>query len=614
MYRRNSPAQLQATVAANVGPHLDKKTADFPRHAWREVSALLGTNIDFSATRRVREEKMLLSLLVRLVTSPAFAGEQSTGCATAVVGGGWAGVYAAWRLVVDAKSVPAAELCVFEARSAVGGRTYSVSVETGGTSLVIDVGAYRFGSGQHLPGDLILNRLNISVACYQPDCAPDLELHQTLYKVVDAEGRNAGYATPIRAMLAELIAAGTRVFYEYELTGVYRTGTHASAGARLSLHFAGGAVVSASAVLLNLPRAALHRLDPASAVFPPSNTSLAYSVLRSCNPCNDGRHAPPERIGLKVYAVYDDPWWASRLNLTEGNFKATEDGLPPLVGRYHDGPVLRGRAYGAEGAFGPGALEAVYTYTVATPQVAWYLPFAPGRADEPLVVTTDPALLAPLHARLMGYHAGAFAARGLNASDVPPMSKAVLGVWTSDPLAALPNPMSSRFDAMPLPFAPGVCPAEPCLAGVTPQQYVAAVETPNADGAAARIHIANNDFAWTGFQGLPCCWAPRRAESAPPRSRPTRPSAAPEARPSCPGYPLGPREAPALLAGRRLRAGFCPKVAYLTAFCPPGRAVAKECREDAARPLGRRAARVARRRVLHKAARGVALSASYKVL
>ena len=46
---------------------------------------------------------MVLPLLVRLV--PAFAGEQSTGCATAVVGGGWlgrqaAGVYAAWRLVV----------------------------------------------------------------------------------------------------------------------------------------------------------------------------------------------------------------------------------------------------------------------------------------------------------------------------------------------------------------------------------------------------------------------------------------------------------------------------------------------------------------------------------
>ena len=243
-----------------------------------------------------------------------------------------------------------------------------------------------------------------------------------------------------------------------------------------------------------------------------------------------------------------------------------------------------------------------------TPQVAWYLPFAPGRAVEPLVVTTDPALLAPLHARLMGYHARAFAARGLNASDVPPMSKAVLGVWTSDPLAALPNPMSSRLDAMPFPFAPGVCPAEPCLAGVTPQQYVAAVDTPNADGAAARIHIANNDFTWTGFQGLPCCWAPQRAESAPPRSRPTRPP--PLQKPTrLPRLPSGPQRSSRAACRPKAARRYLPKVAYLTAFCPPGRAVAKECREDAARPLGARAAHVARPRVLHKTARGVAFPA-----
>ena len=62
-------------------------------------------------------------------------------------------------------------------------------------------------------------------------------------------------------------------------------------------------------------------------------------------------------------------------------------------------------------------------------------------------------------------------------------------MWTSDPLAALPNPMSSRFDAMPIPFAPGACQAEPCLAGVTPQQYVAAVDTPNAAGAASRSSL-----------------------------------------------------------------------------------------------------------------------------
>ena len=449
-------------------------------------------------------------MLSLLIAAQAFSGEKSPGCVTAVVGGGWAGVYAAWRLTVDAKSVPASELCLFEARSAVGGRTYSVSVDSGDDALIIDVGAYRFGRDQHLPGDLITKRLNISVACYQPDCAPEPLMKQTLYKVVDAEGRNAGYVTPIRAMLTELVAAGVRVFYKYELTGVYRTGTYASTGAGLSLHFAGGAVASASAVLLNLPRAALHRLDPASAVFPPSNTSLAYSVLRSCIPCNGGDLATEERIGLKVYAVYDDPWWVSKLNMTEGTFKAIEDGLPPLVGRYHDGPVLRRGSGAPGGQFGPGALEVVYTYSVATPQVAWYLPFAPRRADDPLVVTTDPALLAPLHARLMAYHAHAFAARGLKTSDVPPMSKAVLGVWTSDPLAALTNPESSRFDVMPIPFAPGACQAEPCLAGVTPQQYVAAVDTPNAAGDASRSSLYACMPAITPYPSIPRVYPPAR--------------------------------------------------------------------------------------------------------
>ena len=47
------------------------------------------------------------------------------------------------------------------------------------------------------------------------------------------------------------------------------------------------------------------------------------------------------------------------------------------------------------------------------------------------------------------------------------------------------------------------------------------------------------------------------------------------------------------------------QIAELTAFGPPGRAIAEKRREDAARPLGARAARVARRRVLHEATRGV---------
>ena len=184
---------------------------------------------------RVGMRCMLLFVAVAAATSGI------VDCRTAVVGGGWAGVYAAWRLAVDAAAVDPASLCLFEARSAVGGRTYSVDVPIsalgGGQTLTIDIGAYRFGKKMHLPSDLILNVFNLSVVCYEPDCKPDGEFGEVLYRIVDESGRNAGYATPVRAMLADLVAAGVRVLYDHELTGIYdderRDRTHLGGAAQL---------------------------------------------------------------------------------------------------------------------------------------------------------------------------------------------------------------------------------------------------------------------------------------------------------------------------------------------------------------------------------------------
>ncbi|KOO24769.1 pantetheinase [Chrysochromulina tobinii] len=429
-------------------------------------------------------------------------------CATAVVGAGWAGIYAAWRLVVDAGALAPGDLCLFEARGKPGGRTYSVQVE----GLVVDVGAYRFSKQQHLPSDLILERLELPTACYEPDCKPDAEFNQTLFKIVDTKGRNAGYVTPIRTMLAQLEAAGARVFFGHRLTGVYANGaapttrgggssgalTSAVSGSSSSLHFAGGQVVTASAVLLNLPRLVLQRLDPASIVFPTDTTQLSWQLLKNCTPCFDpsAGSAVPNWLAVKVYTQYDDPWWITKLRLEQGSFVDTEHS-PPLVGRYHDGPVSRADDGSVDG---PGLLEAVYAYTTSQPSIRYYEPFADDPAEDPLTITTDPALLLPLHRRLMEFHAAAFAKIGLNATrDVPPPTKVVLGIWTSDELAALPQPMSSNFRAQ----VPS-CPAESCLDGVSAPQYNAATATPNP---AANIHIANNDFAITLEQGVPCCWA-----------------------------------------------------------------------------------------------------------
>lgn len=212
---------------------------------------------------------------------------------------------------------------------------------------------------------------------------------------------------------------------------------------------------------------------------------------------------PRKQLNLKLYALYDDPWWLTKLHRAEGTFTSV-NASPPLVGRYHDGPVRRD----ASGAIvGPGALEAVYTFSLSHPQVRWYLPFVSDLAEEPLTITTDSALLQPVHERLMEYHRDAFAAVGINASHVPPMRKVVLGVWTTDRLARLPAPLSANMHEM---VHTDQCPAEPCLAGLTPPTYNDIVASPNPQ---RNIHIANNDYAWTGFHDVPCCWAEQSLRS-----------------------------------------------------------------------------------------------------
>jgi protoporphyrinogen oxidase len=61
-------------------------------------------------------------------------------CELAVVGAGWGGVYAAWRLAIDTKTIPARGVCVFEANGRVGGRVFSVRDLPHFGELTIDVG------------------------------------------------------------------------------------------------------------------------------------------------------------------------------------------------------------------------------------------------------------------------------------------------------------------------------------------------------------------------------------------------------------------------------------------------------------------------------------------
>lgn len=65
---------------------------------------------------------------------------QVSDCDSVVVGGGWSGVYAAYRLAA-ASPEKASDVCLFEASHRLGGRTLSVPIE--GTEFTLDLGAYR---------------------------------------------------------------------------------------------------------------------------------------------------------------------------------------------------------------------------------------------------------------------------------------------------------------------------------------------------------------------------------------------------------------------------------------------------------------------------------------
>ena len=409
-------------------------------------------------------------------------------CDVAVVGGGWAGVYSAYRLAEFEGTV-----CLFEAREKTGGRTYSVEED----GLTIDIGAYRFGDDMHLPGDLIRSELGLATRCYQPDCGRDPEFNATLYKIVDSDAAEnaAGYETPI-AMMTAAIESRVRIFYGFALASVDDGAI--DGGARLV--FANGAAVEAAAVILNLPRkaiTALHRAKADSPLF--RFDAVAATLLADCVPCDRGEVFEQ----LKVYLIYEAPWWRTTLGKLEGSFKETNS-TPPFVGRFHDGPMLRDDDGGLKGS---AALETVYTFNVRDPSIRYYDQFRNGTQD-PLTRSADARLLAESHAKLLALLASDFEKAGVDPATVAPPTTAILGFWDEGTNAYLTPPVSSNFRAM----VGDVCPVETCLGDVDAHTYTMKVSNPTA--GARRIFVANNDFYWTGYQGTPCCWAEQSLKMA----------------------------------------------------------------------------------------------------
>ena len=355
-----------------------------------------------------------------------------THCDLAVVGAGWGGAYLAWRLAVDTDYVAANRTCVFEANGRVGGRVYSVHDLPHFGDLAVDVGGYRFQESQLLPAQLVWKALELPTTCYDYGCQAECEGPQNCFVIKDAYGNNAGYATPIERMLGELEAKGgpgTQTYFGVRLEALSAAPLVGPRATRL--HFAGGASVTASRVLLNLPGNAVAALSNSSVIFDaPSEKKILESVSTfSMN---------------KVYAWYDDAWWSTKLGKMEGYFHGGMGRAAPLYGRYHDGPQrclighdTAGRPIysGTKVPYGncSGALEVYYSSSAPYYEALMESPL------EPLTVATaedgkagSATLLADVHAHLMSHHAAAFANASVDPATIAPPKAVVVANWIAD--------------------------------------------------------------------------------------------------------------------------------------------------------------------------------------
>lgn len=454
--------------------------------------------------------------LVALLVRTADAKNATLACDVSVVGAGWAGAYLAWRLSADvsgfkdsvheAGAAGVRAVCLFEAYRRPGGRTYSVRIG----DYVVDAGAYRFAGDMHLPADLI-RALGFLRNCYDPTCKDDdvsgevpWPYEEPLSKIVDFAGRHLGYGSAIDKMLDQVTLAGGVLHFGEELVGVER-----GEGGTWVLNMRSG--LQAIAGLPSLLGARWAALNCSARQFPP--------------------HLTEGRTTVKVYAVYEDAWWVSKLGLMRG----TRENLtvPPVAMRYHDGEVVchvgsdpsgadiwlpaRDAASGGEAALKRcrGVLQVFYRHSQLCPSDApgcmdYWSALPRASLEDPLTVVgqnthsdhklnadTD-GILFEVHEKLLRMHELDFQSRGISIStvaDIKPPTTLAYSVW-AHPGTLPPGDRGLLAGPYDVIFQ-GEAPPSACAAA-SPHVYLAMTQGVGRWAEVAPgLHVANNDYAMT---------------------------------------------------------------------------------------------------------------------
>jgi len=435
-------------------------------------------------------------------------------CKVGVVGAGWGGTYVSWRLGIDTGpdkgGVDAKDICIFEAFGRPGGRTYDIRFG----DYILDVGAYRFAGDMHLPADLIANALRLPSVCYDPTCMDDdvrrevvWPYSEPLRKLVDFDGRNVGYGAPLEVMLGHLRHAGALVQLGAEVTGVEKM----AEGWRL--HFLTGSSVEVVSLVLNLPRVVL------SGIPGLQETLAGRWPAVSCVERKFPKGVTEGRASAKVYAVYEDAWWVSRLGLVRGTLEDM-DTDPPVSIHYHDGEVLcrAGIDVGGTQIWKParevhdrtvcrGVLQVFYRHSQLCPSrnpgcMEYWTRLPRANASNPLTMAgAADSVVQEVHEKLLAMHASKFRSLNISKKGIKAPTAVAYSIWArSDALppgdrGLLPSPADVIFEK-DLP--------ESCGAGSVREYQEMVQGTGTWANVAPGLHLANNDFcagrsaAWHG--------------------------------------------------------------------------------------------------------------------
>lgn len=429
-------------------------------------------------------------------------------CDVASIGGGWSGVYFAYRYFLDGNVRPK-YICLFEASQRIGGRTYSKEFDVNGEKIVLDLGAYRFSPDMHLPGDVILNQLKLPTACYEPDCEPankdfppPFQFNYTapLRRIIDPVTRlPAGYATALHKMVKIMADAGVHVQLGAELVDIQKA---ESGGANLL--FKDGSTVQAGTVLLNLPRTPLLSLPTVESSVGKRTLDM-MKCIKFDHPANFFTNMSFGDALTKAYAYYDDAWWVNSesLNLTEGQwpsnaFQAINTSLGILVGiHFNDGPVI----CDSPGKGCRGFLEVYYSVDKESFYAA--LKSGPGEPFGDLNASRssdDQEKLLQVHQAVMEATGPLFTGKKIMQPHAPPSYLAV-GVWSREGqgYTAPTKVYYSKSTGDSMENACGV-------AGLTEKEYRDTILTPFKE-VMPRVHVANNDWIAQEVEKMQGDWA-----------------------------------------------------------------------------------------------------------